>query len=82
MSDLSEVLTLILTTICCKITERLSLSKQATQKIDMQRFDVKKLNNAEAKGILSGQNQKQVCNFGKYGRKCGHHVWFHQNSFI
>jgi hypothetical protein len=34
--------------VVAKLTERLSVSKRATQKFDMQRFYLKKLNDAEA----------------------------------
>jgi hypothetical protein len=52
MSDLSEGFTVILTDHClvvAKLIERLSVSKQVAQKSDMQRFDLKKQNNAEVK---------------------------------
>jgi hypothetical protein len=38
--------------------EKLSVRKQAAQKFDMQRFDVKKLNNAEVKKIIRLKSQR------------------------
>jgi hypothetical protein len=51
MSSLSEGLTVILTTslVLTKVEERLAESKQAAQKIDMDRFNLKKLNEREIK---------------------------------
>jgi hypothetical protein len=51
--------------VAAELWERLSVSKRVAQKFDMQRFDFGKLNDAEIKGTLSGQNYKQVCIFGK-----------------
>jgi hypothetical protein len=40
--------------VVAELRERLSVSKQATQKLDMhRRFDLKKLNNAERNSIRS-----------------------------
>jgi hypothetical protein len=47
-----------------KARERLAVSKRAPQKIDMDRFNLKKLNEGEVKEQLSGYNHKQVCSSG------------------
>jgi hypothetical protein len=51
MSDLSEGLTVILTTtlVVAKVSERLAVSKRAAEKIDTERFNVKKLNKGNIK---------------------------------
>jgi hypothetical protein len=48
MSDPLEGLT-VQYLVVAKLRERLSVSKQATQKFDMESFDLKKPNNAEVK---------------------------------
>jgi hypothetical protein len=56
--------------VVAKVRERLAVSKRGAQKMDMERFNVKKL-----KGILrtvSGYNQKQVCSSGKLRGQWGH----------
>jgi hypothetical protein len=51
MLNILEGLTVILTSIWWlqKLRWRLSVSKQAAQKFEMQRFDLRKLNSAEVK---------------------------------
>jgi hypothetical protein len=48
-----------------KVKERLAVSKQMVKKMDMERFNVKQLNEKEVKRTVSGYNQKQVCSCGK-----------------
>jgi hypothetical protein len=52
MSDPLEELTVILTThhlVMAKLRERISVSKQARHKFDVERFDLKKLNDVDVK---------------------------------
>jgi hypothetical protein len=48
-----------------KLRERLSVIKRVAQKFDMQRFDLRKPNDADVKEQYQGKNYKQVCSFGK-----------------
>jgi hypothetical protein len=54
--------------VVAKVRERLVVSKQAAEKIDMERFNVKKLN----EGYVRGQYQKQVCSSGRLRGQWGH----------
>jgi hypothetical protein len=57
--------------VVAKHRERLLVNKRATQKSDVQRFDLKKLNIAEVKEEReSGQNLKQVCSYGRVQWDC------------
>jgi hypothetical protein len=47
------------------------VSKQAAQKIDTERFNLKKLNEGMLKTV-SGYNQKQVSSSGKLRGQWGH----------
>jgi hypothetical protein len=47
-----------------KVGERLAVSKRAIKKMDMDRFNLKKLNEREVKKVPC-YNQKQVCSSGK-----------------
>jgi hypothetical protein len=49
MSDLLEDCETNNCLVVAKLRERLSIRKRATQKFDMQRFDLKKINDAEVK---------------------------------
>jgi hypothetical protein len=48
------------------VRERLALSKQATRKIDTERYDLKKLNKWDVK------EEHQVCSSGKLKGQWGH----------
>jgi hypothetical protein len=41
----------------------LSVSKQARQKFDLERFDLRKLNDTEVEKKYLGGNLKQICSF-------------------
>jgi hypothetical protein len=49
-----------------------TVSKQAAQKIETERFNLKKLNEGDVKRTVSGYNQEQVSSSGKLGRQLGH----------
>jgi hypothetical protein len=57
--------------VVAKVRERLALSKQAAQKIDTERFDVKKLNEGDVKEQYQ-VTIKQVCSPGKLRGQWGH----------
>jgi DNA-binding Xre family transcriptional regulator len=46
-----------------EVRERLSASKQVAQKFDMEKFNLRKLNDAEVKSV---KLKYQVCNFEKH----------------
>jgi hypothetical protein len=51
--------------VAAKHRERLSVIKRIAQKFDIQRFDLRKLNDAEVKEQYQVEITKQVCRFGK-----------------
>jgi hypothetical protein len=57
--------------IIAKVRERLAVSKRAAQKINTERFNLKKLNEGMLKTV-PGYNQKQVCSSGKLRGQWGH----------
>jgi hypothetical protein len=55
-----------------KVREKLSVNKQETQNFDVERFNLKKLNDMAFKELLASWNQKQVSNILILGPHCGH----------
>jgi hypothetical protein len=53
-----------------ELRERLAASKRPAQKVDVERFILKKLN--EGMLTVSSYNQKQVCRFGNVRGQWGH----------
>jgi hypothetical protein len=62
--------------VVAKVRERLAVSKRAAKKIEMERFNVKKINEGDVKESTRlkapGYNQKQVCSSGKLTGQYGH----------
>jgi hypothetical protein len=50
MSDPSGQQTVILTTSCAKVREKLAVSKQTTHTVNIERLNLKKLNTVESEG--------------------------------
>jgi hypothetical protein len=46
--------------VIAKLRERLSVSKRAALKFDMQRFDLRKLNNAEVRNSIKSKSQRSL----------------------
>jgi hypothetical protein len=53
--------------VVAKVRERLAVSKQAAQKIDMERFNVKKLNEGDVKEQYQVTIRNTFCCSGKLG---------------
>jgi hypothetical protein len=57
--------------VVAKVRERLAVNKQRSQRFNMERFNLKKLNDVEGKEQFCVEVSNRFCSFGRFGHRGG-----------